>query len=162
VKPYRTGEYVERINLVSEGLAWFNDPGMQFYLNVPDYYAWRPFGIHYSPQNSTLPAGSTVTITVAAQNVGNTTWKKSGPIPMRFATVAPLNRGSIYEHSNWLNSIRPAGLQETSVPPGGVGNFVFTVKVPSTPGEYRERFSLVAENLRWLNDPGFSLYIRSY
>jgi hypothetical protein len=135
---------------------------LQYYIHVNGYYAWQPQSLSYSPQNSTLPAGSTVTLTLKALNVGNTTWRNNGDFPVRLATVAPLNRGSIYEHASWLNSIRPANLQEANVPPGSVGTFVFTARVPNAPGEYRERFSLVAENMMWLNDPGLSVYIRSF
>jgi hypothetical protein len=162
VNPYRAGDFFERFNLVAENLTWFPDTGSSYSLRVNNHYAWRPLSLSYSPQNSTLAAGSTVTLTLKAQNIGNTTWKNSGSFPIRLATVAPLNRGSIYEHNSWMNAVRPVGMQEASVDPGGAGTFTFTARVPNTPGEYRERFSLVAENMMWLNDPGFSVYIRSF
>jgi len=80
---------------------------------------------------------------------------------MRLATAAPNNRSSAYHSDFWLSTIRPAGLQETSVPPGGSGTFTFIANSPALPGSYNERFTLVAEGQNWLNDPGFSIYVKS-
>lgn len=155
------GEFFERMNLVTEGITWFNDPGLFFYLNVRHNFTWEFVSLNHSTGTAINSAGSTLTLTLKAKNTGNTTWKNSGDFPVRLGTTRPQNRGSVLHHSSWMRDFRPVTLQEDSIPPGSIGTFVFQAKAPSTPGEYYEHFSLVAENLKWLNDPGVYFYIKS-
>ncbi len=153
------GEYFERFNLVAENLRWFNDVGAQFYIKVGGTFAWQPVWQSISTGNPNIGRGETFDITVRARNTGDTAWTKAGNFPIRLATTQPQNRGSGLYYQSWISDIRPSGLVEDSVPPGGEGTFTFTARTPGSPGARYEHFSLVAEGLTWLNDPGLTIYI---
>lgn len=153
------GNYYERLNLVAEGQSWFNDAGLTLYLHGRTY-AWHPVWTSLSTGNPNIGRNETFDITIRAHNDGEMTWTKGGSFPARLGTSNPLNRGSGFYYSpSWLSDIRPTGLVESSVPPGGDGTFTFTARTPSTPGPRYEYFNLVAEGVAWFSDPGFYIYI---
>lgn len=155
------GNYYEHLNLVAEGQNWFNDAGLFLYLHGKQY-SWQPVWSSLSTGNPNIGRNQTFNITVRAYNNGELTWTKNGPSPIHLGTSNPLNRGSaLYYSPSWLSDTRPAGLVEDSVPPGSYGTFTFTARAPSSPGPHYEYFSLVAEGLQWLNDPGFNIYVNS-
>lgn len=165
VRPPGSGLFYERMNLVAEGQAWFNDAGLTLYLEGGTY-SWRPLWSAYSTGgNANLPRGTTMIVTVKALNTGNIPWSNASsssyPWPIRIATDGPKNRGSFLYDSSWISDIRPATLQESVVQPGQQGTFVFKANIPnnSDTGPRFEHFSLVAEGIMWFNDPGFYLYI---
>jgi len=152
--PSTPGFYVERFNLVSEGLSWFEDPWFEFDINVGNFYTWRMDSQTSSTGTFTLARNSTSTFTLTATNTGNVTWNNSSN-PVRLATWAPSYRTSIFNpnDASWVSQFRAATLTQASVSPGSNGTFVFTVKAPSAPGFYVERFNLVMEGVSWLQDP---------
>lgn len=152
-----SGQHYERLNLVAEGIAWFNDPGLTLYLQGQTY-AWQPLWYSPSTGNWTMPRGTSFILTIQAKNTGTATWYKNGPFPVRIGTDPP-GRGSALFTQSWINSIRPAGLAQDSVPPGSEGTFTFNAVAPSVPGKRFEAFNLVAEGILWFNDPGFGFYI---
>jgi hypothetical protein len=160
-----TGIFYERMNLVAEGQAWFNDAGLTLYLEGGTY-SWKPLWSSYSTgSNANLPRGTSMTVTVKVQNTGNIPWtntsSNSYPWEVRFATDNPENRGSFLYDPSWISDIRPAALQESIVQPGQQGTFVFKANIPNNAilGEHYEYFSLVAEGIAWFNHPGFYLYV---
>ncbi len=155
-----SGMYYERFNLVAEGQTWFNDAGLTLYLQGTNY-SWQPLGWTFSTPSADIPHGQKFTITVTAKNTGQTIWRQAGQYPIRLGTIDPINRGSALEDSSWFSSIRPAGLQEATVAPGGTGTFIFTATSPPVPGWRLEDFNLVAEGLQWLNNPGIHIYVNS-
>ena len=65
-----------------------------------------------------------------------------------------LGRSSAFSHSSWYHeSDQPAMLDESTVAPGAVGTFSFTLGVPSgaTAGVYRERFRPIADGTSDMN-----------
>ena len=102
--------------------------------------------------------GETDTLTVRARNTGTATWRNDGAYPLKLANTSPQNRTSTFYYNTWNSPSRPALLQETSVTPGNIGTFVFTIQA-SQKGIFQERMSLVAENRAWLNDPGMYFYL---
>jgi subtilisin family serine protease len=155
------GEFFERMNLVAEGMQWFNDPGFLYYLNVRGQFRWEEVYHTHSTNSAVNTAGTTITLTLKARNTGNITWKKAGDFPVRLATSRPFNRGTnFFVADSWLSDTRPVGLSEDSVPPGGIGTFTFQAKMHPTPGEYFEYFNLVADGYSWFNDPGANWYVR--
>ena len=101
---------------------------------------------------ATVAPGGTIYVRVKARNMGNQTWDRSF---MHLGGYRPMDRASaFYDSSTWLSNTRPAQMVETSVPPGSIGTFEFTMKAPSTPGTYKEYFDPVAEGHTWLNDLG--------
>ncbi len=155
------GWYFERVNLVAEGLVWLNDTGAGFYIYVLPGYRWEFGGVAHSTGSVFMNPGETQTITLWAKNTGTATWHKGTSWPVRLGTWKPSRISSLY-HGSWFSNIRPALLNQTSVAPGEVGTFSFTIVAPSTPGWHFERVNLVAEGLAWLNYPnaGFYVYVR--
>lgn len=150
--PSTPGFYIERFNLVMEGVAWFQDPWMEFDISVGNFYTWSMASQSSNTGSFVLPTNGTATFTLTARNTGNVTWSNSTN-PLRLATWNPSYRHSVFDDGTWVNSFRAANLTEASVAPGQTGTFVFGVKAPGTAGFYVERFNLVAEGLAWFQDP---------
>lgn len=134
---------------------WFGSPRV----TVP--YAWshesngawsdsartKPF-----TTNITIAPGESAYVRVRARNMGNQTWRK---INFHLGTLAPMDRQSpFYDSGAWLAPERPAELVESTVAPGDTGTFLFSLKAPSTPGTYYERFGVLVEGQQWLDDLG--------
>jgi hypothetical protein len=152
--PAAGGVYQEHFSLIAEGMAWFNDPGMYFYLNVPRNNSWQIAGQSYSLGSVNISAGQSETLTVSAQNTGDTTWYNNGTYPVKLGTTNPRGRTSAFYNAGWASQIRPAVLTQASVAPGATGTCSFPITAPSTPGTYQEYFSPLAEGNTWFNDPG--------
>lgn len=156
-----SGNFYESLNLVAEGVSWFNDQNTTLYLEGKSY-KWEP--VWTSPSTSTyrIPKNTELTLTIRVKNTGTMTWSKTSSYPVRIGTAGPLNRGSAFETATWLNSIRPGALLDDTVLPGQEGTFSFKVKTPNTTGTRVERFNLVAEGVSWFNDPGYQVTFDLY
>jgi len=157
--PKTAGEYREYFNLVSEGVSWMQNPNMNFYLNVqPRIYSWKIISQQYASGTDTVKAGTTTQVTLIAQNTGNVSWTNNQQYPLLLGTSSPQDRTSQFYDVSWIGNNRPALLQEASVAPGSNGTFTFTIKAPTTPGQYREYLNLVAEGFTWLPDQHMNFY----
>lgn len=166
--PATAGTYNLTFEPVIENLAWLGNTvsaGTTVTAvdsqnrNYSGSYSWNIVAQQYAGGDTVVAPGGQETLTVRAKNTGTATWYKDGDYPVRLATVDPRNRGnSTFYYNTWAAPARPAALQETSVAPGGTGTFTFTVQAAQG-GTFQERFSLVAENLAWFNDPGMYFYI---
>ncbi len=152
--PAQEGFYVERYNLVMEGVEWFTDPWMEFDITVDQDLSWQmvPGSQTSSTESFTIPRNTNAQFTLEARNTGNMTWTNSSN-PVRLATWNPSYRTSVFNDGSWVNAFRAATLAESSVPPDGIGTFVFNIRTPNTPGLYVERFNLVMEGVAWFVDP---------
>ena len=150
--PSTSGFYIERFNLVMEGISWFEDPWVEFDVEVGNFYRWQMVSQSSSTGTFTMARNSTATFTLTARNTGNVTWNNSAN-PVRLATWAPSYRPSAFYDGSWVNQYRAATLTQSSVAPGATGTFVFSVRAPNNPGFYVERFNLVAEGIAWFTDP---------
>lgn len=147
------GFYREYFRPVAEGRTWFG-PANSVYveLNTAAVYSARWV-------NQSAPAalfGSTEqTAWIEFRNTGNRTWQKSGANPIRLGTANPLDRASGFVGATgWLTANR-IQIDQTSVAPGQVGRFTFTVKKNGkAPGTYREYFRPVIDGVAWLDDWG--------
>lgn len=165
-----SGVYREYFSLVSEGMAWFNNPAMNFFLTPqPTIYTWNIAGQQAFTDSSmvapkdmwSIRPGESAYFVVKAKNTGNVTWTNNGANPVHLATSRGSDRMSqVCTPSNWLSCNRPANMQEASVAPGGTGTFAFTVTMPNNPGSYIEHFNLVAEGKSWFNDTSLNYYIK--
>lgn len=100
---------------------------------------------------TTVTPGSKLYMRIKARNIGNQTWDQSF---MRLGTSNPRDRNSLFKDTNWVSDTRPTALLESSVIPGMIGTFEFTMSAPQNPGSYREYFNLVADGRTWLADYG--------
>jgi len=108
----------------------------------------------------TIEIGRCHQFTIQFRNTGRATWYRG---IVNLGTDRPRDRipGFIREDrcsgqpSGWINPNR-VELREASVPPGGVGTFVFSYTVPSTHavGMVREYFRPVADGVTWMEDCG--------
>lgn len=96
-----------------------------------------------------LAPGQEIYGVIELRNTGNQTWDGN----TRLGTTQPRDRSSALAGPDWLGPNRPAAVEGT-VPPGGTFAFAFTLRAPSTPGEYRELFGVVQEGVTWFSDPG--------
>jgi hypothetical protein len=166
--PSTPGVYNEHFNLIETGTTWFPDQGLNFYMTVvPAVYNWQPTGqFAYTDSTMTTGAGTTgmhpgnlVYVGFTARNTGNVTWTNSGSNPIDAGTTSPLDRNSAFCDSWGWGCNRPARLLQASVAPGQVGTFEYYMKAPPQTGTYIEHFSLVAEGITWMNDPGLNFYL---
>ncbi len=161
--PSNHGTHHEYFNLLAEGEAWMNDIGFHWSFGIkPSTYQWSFAGqsIHADsdrtvPVNPKLLApNTTYHLQLKARNTGNVTWQKSGSNPVRLGTNVPIDRNSAFCNGSWGSCNRPTALQESSVEPGGIGTFNFSITTPNRHGEFKEYFRLVAEGKAWMNDLG--------
>ncbi|MEI6169996.1 MAG: S8 family serine peptidase [Candidatus Saccharibacteria bacterium] len=114
-------------------------------------YTWEYVG---QSASGNLVAGQKTTWTLSAKNTGTATWTNSGANPVRLGTDRSRDRSSNFCTATWLNCARPAQLNEANVTTGGIGTFTFEVQAPTSPGNYKEYFNLVAEGSTWMNELG--------
>lgn len=124
--------------------------------NPDDYHA------AFAGQNSypTLEIGGCYQFEIKFRNTGRATWYRG---VVNLGTDRPRDRipGFIREDrcnrqpSGWISPNR-VELREASVPPGGVGTFVFFYTVPHdhATGMFREYFRPVADGVTWMEDCG--------
>lgn len=130
-------------------------------------YKWKPVrqGLYFDaarteefPYNAVLEPGQKIYGRVRAKNVGNQVWYQSF---MKLATQRPRGRSSKFKNSDWLSKNRLTKMSQSTVSPGEKATFDFTLTAPAKTGKYKEYFSLVAEGVTWLNDPGLYFPIKA-
>ncbi len=97
-----------------------------------------------------LMPGEEVAGFIEVRNTGRETWR---PGEVNLGTAEPRDAHSPIAGPDWLSPARAATL-DREVPAGGVGRFEFTVRAPTTPGEYPQFFNLVREGITWFSDSG--------
>jgi len=108
----------------------------------------------------TLAPGQTATLVVALQNTGYRGWYAGVPNQQAaLGTSAPLDGARPDLAYNWLSVSRPATTTTSYVGPGQVGWFQFTVRAPSTAGDYTFALRGVVDGVTWLEDAGISFTI---
>ena len=158
VKMPQSGYFYERLNLVAEGQAWFNNPGLTLYLKGGGY-AWQSVWSSISTGSLSVNAGQEFTMTVKAKNTGDFTWYKSSGPSIRIGTSEPKNRGSNLYNSSWISDTRPTALIEDSVAPGQEGTFSFQATAPNRRGTFYESFNIVAEGQTWFESPSINFLL---
>ena len=111
----------------------------------------------------TLAPGQTTTLVVALQNTGYRGWYAGVPNQQAaLGTSAPLDGARSDVAYNWLSMSRAATTTTSYVGPGQVGWFQFTVRAPSTPGDYSLALRGVVDGVTWLEDAGilFTIHVR--
>ncbi|HEV8536495.1 MAG TPA: CAP domain-containing protein [Candidatus Limnocylindria bacterium] len=111
----------------------------------------------------TLAPGQTTTLVVALQNIGYRGWYAGVPNQQAaLGTSAPLDVARPDLAFGWLSTSRIATTTTSYVGPGQVGWFQFTVRAPSSPGDYRLAVRGVIDGVTWLEDQGifFTIHVR--
>ena len=111
----------------------------------------------------TVAPGATASVTLRYRNSGFTTWERG----VSGARVELAVKGDSVEFAKagmavgWLSENRIATTDESSVPPGAVGTFTFTVRAPTALGVYRIPVQLVVDGVTWLEDQGTFVVVAS-
>jgi hypothetical protein len=150
--------YKEYFSLVADGVTWFNDPGVYFILNMPNYSATAVSVEAYKDSGRTnkLSATNIATYTglplymrVKIKNTGNQ--DLPGDLT-KLATTNPKDRASVFSNTTWLgtDNNRAALLKDGTLHPGETGTFNFTMTAPESTGTFDEWFGVVIEDKRWV------------
>lgn len=153
-----TGVFNEGFGLVVDGKSVFSDGFANLQITVnPRYYTAQPVwqSVYTDSTKSTaigwnadLIPGQNAWGVVQIKNTGNFTWTKSGSDTVRLATY-DWGRVSPFCAGKWITTVpnctRAAVLNESSVPPGGIGTFEFPINAPTGINIYNETFGLVVD-----------------
>ena len=101
-----------------------------------------------------------ITFWVGFKNTGTKTWYNTGKNFIALNVTGPAGRRSLFKYSSWKEYYyRPCRLSNQQVKPGETGRFIFVLKAPDKPGDYTEKFGLVAEDLTWISGGEFGIPI---
>ncbi len=153
----------EYFNLVIDGYRWLDDIGLYWSLTTKaTTYKWAPTSqaiYTNSTKNSVANAANLAPNTryymvVKARNDSNFTWQQNY---INLGTSNPRDRASQFCDSTWRvpqACNRTSTLVEAQVAPGQTGTYEFWITTPPAIGTYNEYFSVVADGVTWMNDPG--------
>ncbi|NIY11074.1 MAG: hypothetical protein GWN02_23620, partial [Gemmatimonadetes bacterium] len=97
-----------------------------------------------------IPPGDEVAGYIELRNTGTDPWE---PGETFLGTTEPRDGTSPLAASGWVDTHRPTTVNRT-VAPGETGRFEFSVRAPSTAGDYPQYFNLVQEDVAWFSAPG--------
>jgi hypothetical protein len=100
-----------------------------------------------------------VYIELKVKNKSATTWYNSGENATRLGMQNPQDHNSFLCTPSWIACNRAANLTESTVKPGETGTFAFTIKTPSTNGEFREWMKPVIELKGWMRGDNNHIYM---
>ena len=111
----------------------------------------------------TLAPGASTTLTVKFQNTGTATWQKGvagqqANLGLNGDSLVFANLGM---NNGWLSANRLATTVESSVAPGQIGTFTFSVRAPIAPGTYSLPLRPVIDGVTWMEDQGVFMVIVS-
>lgn len=111
----------------------------------------------------TLPPGASTSVTVRFRNTGTAPWLRgvAGKQANLGVNGDSKSFAALGMGVNWLSADRVATTQEAIVAPGGIGTFIFSVRAPTVPGEYRIPLRPVIDGVQWLPDQGVFLVVKS-
>ncbi|MDD5731523.1 MAG: L,D-transpeptidase family protein [Patescibacteria group bacterium] len=107
-------------------------------------------------QDPKLKVGGKTTLALKIRNTGNRAWESAGDNPVYLGTSRPIDRDTVFYSAGnrgWLSGNRIM-MDKKIVKPGETVNFIFSLTAPNKSGIYREFFSPIMENLKWLEDKG--------
>jgi hypothetical protein len=164
--PKKDGEYHEDFGLVAESRAWMHDSATfgfdiivsnQYNGTITQLNTYSDSAYSQLTDPGEMAYGNEVYVRLKVKNIGTQTWSNSFT---RIGTSNPNDRASVFQDSSWLSSTRPTQLMESSVAPGQVGTFEFSMTAPNTDGAYSESFGVVAEGKEWMPAPTFTFPIK--
>ncbi len=163
--PSSLGTYKEYFRPVVDGVVWMKDLGAHWNLGVKSQtYAWQYVSQKvYTDNSRTVPNnnlkiqnGQQQYVTLKARNMGNVSWSNNGANPVKLGTTNSVDRMSSFCDTSWTSCNRAATLKETTIAPGEIGTFEFTVKAPYSTDNFtaKESFNLLSEGKSWMNNLG--------
>jgi uncharacterized membrane protein len=137
------GNYDFQWRMVQEGVMWFGDSSPLTVLNVS--IAFGPPNASYVSRSvpTTMTAGQQYSVSVTMRNSGGTTWSPG----------ALYRLGAINPHDNVIWGMNRVDLAAgDSIAPGQVRTFSWTVRAPTTPGQYNFQWRMVQDGVTWFGD----------
>jgi hypothetical protein len=126
--------------------------------DLPKYQATK---LNQAYPNIRIYPNKAITFWADFKNTGTETWYNTGKNFIALNVTGPTGRKSLFKYSSWKEYYyRPCRLSNRQVKPGEIGRFIFALKAPNKPGDYTEKFGLVAENLIWIPGGEFEIPIR--
>jgi len=142
---------------VVDGVAWLEDQGVVVPVMTTVNYHSR--WLTQSPY-PTLRAGQvSAQLSISFVNTGGQAWTKGLLGQEARLGVNRDNETWAGLGVGWPSANRVAFQSEASVPPGGVGTFLFQVRAPMTPGVYAINLRPVIDAVTWMEDQGVFLYV---
>ncbi|MBI3627097.1 hypothetical protein HY224_03560 [Candidatus Uhrbacteria bacterium] len=175
--PKKEGEYTENFASVIKGITWLD--GSRFSLKIkvinPPQKTGKDQKLVYPTRDETYAAtkliqsddqvdmvvGEEQQFSVGFKNVGKKPWKQTGPKYVALYTTDPSYHVSPFYNKadiKW-SSESEIEMEQEEVKPGEIGYFRFTLKAPTTPGEFEETFRLAADEWTWVKDSELRLPI---
>jgi len=135
---------------------------------LPGQIAFQPDSGYHARWSAQSPdpivaAGELATLVVALENTGSRGWHRGvADQQANLATSDPQDAAHPELAAEWLSANRVTSTTTEYVGPGEVGWFAFTVRAPSTSGDYRLGLRGVVEGVSWLEDDGifFTVHVR--
>lgn len=129
----------------------YDEMGADFWVTAPTptwgaAYVMQTFPLARDP--FPLEAGTEFTGYLEMRNTGTETWRVGHTF---LGTTEPRDVASPIAGSDWVSSGRAASI-DRDVAPGATGRFNFSVRAPTTPGDYPQFFNLVEEGVTWFSD----------
>ena len=97
-----------------------------------------------------IAPGDEVAGYIELRNTGTDPWEPGATF---LGTTEPRDGDSALAASDWVSPRRPATVDARTAP-GETGRFEFSVRGPTTMGEYPQYFNLVQEGVAWFSEPG--------
>lgn len=120
-----------------------------FKFNVPEYDAQL---VAQGPLSGScavgvaLEPGEKCKLWAIFRNTGRSSWQQAGANAVHLGAYSPMDRDSAFTGAiRWV-------MAEKEVAPAETGYFSVTATAPGTSGTYDERYNLVVEGVRWLDD----------
>ncbi|MFC1850841.1 class I SAM-dependent methyltransferase [candidate division CSSED10-310 bacterium] len=169
--PDQAGQYLVKLDMVAEGIAWFEDRGARG-TTLPLEVTVQHEKQHYDsvvPHNLAAlvrPTDSTaisaapaqpVQIILCSENTGDTTWL-SKPVRSRGSIEIAVRISSEKDGERFLF---PVGTLYEDISPGETYHWLITFPAPQEPGTYQLKFDLLHEG-RWkipVDQPGEWTYV---
>jgi hypothetical protein len=155
--PFSQGVVNIPLRPVVDGVAWLEDQGVVVPVVTTVNYHSRWLTQSAYP---TLRAGQVSSqLSISFVNTGSQAWTKGLLGQEARLGVNRDNETWAGLGVGWPSANRVAFQNEASVPPGGVGTFLFQVRAPLTPGVYAINLRPVIDAVTWMEDQGVFLYV---
>jgi hypothetical protein len=128
----------------------YNEMGASFWATSTYGAAFSAQSFPYASDPFPLEGGTEMGGYLEMRNTGTETWH---PGQTFLGTTEPRDVASPIQGHDWVSPNRAATIDH-DVAPGETGRFNFSVRAPTTPGDYDQFFNLVEEGVTWFSDSG--------
>jgi SpoIID/LytB domain protein len=144
--PASSGSYTLAIDLVREGIGWFQDGGSALARTPFTVTSGLAGGYAATTTPGQVTIGAVIDLSVTVVNYGPRTWPAAGANPVHLSYhISGANTGTMFV---WDGA---RGLLPRDVPANSSATVTIRVAVPSTIGDYVMAWDLVQEGVAWFS-----------